>query len=97
MTTIFYVDMTAKTVEPFDCPSLPDGTHVMDFQPQIECTFLEGEYGLISGVATLLFGLYGFGIPLTLLLVLWNAKRKNLMADISFTSRYGWLCFYKFF
>lgn len=111
LTTIFYVDMTAKTVQPFDCytvsflPSYYDAVQtsalppsyfnptlqVMDDQPQVECTYLRGEYGGISAVATLMFALYGFGVPLTIFMLLFRAKKHHLLSNPSFSSRYGWL------
>lgn len=92
---VMYVLIASKALEPLLCTRQGDGIRYMNANPDIECTILNFEtkdpYTAMSIAAYVLFVVYGFGLPIYLFWALTNAKRRNLMGDMNFIQRYGWL------
>lgn len=89
--TVLYVFMASKAMEPLDCTTQPDGRRSMDANPEIECTFLEGDYARLQVSSFFFFVTYGIGIPSVLFYILYKARKNKKMGDVGFVQRFGWL------
>ena len=95
MMVLLYVFVTAKTIEPVACTEWEDGSKTMNADPNIECTWIEGDrftaYAKMVLLGMFFFIFYGVGIPVVLFSMLYKAKLNHTMGSVMTKEKFGWI------
>ena len=85
--SVFHPFLSKNSLEIFRCREFADGKYYMDVEPSLEC-FTDEWYAHMP-FAVLAFFIYGLGIPLLFLAVLYNGKKSNKLDQRMFKRRFG--------